>query len=165
MNDLTHTPTYTLDYRVIFADTDAGGIVYHARYLELAERGRNEAMRRMRLDVGPLFVEQNVSFALRSCTLQFHKPAIFDDLLTIHTSISKLSAATSIWVSKVKRGPMEICSVQAEIICMDRIKHKPVLFPENIAAAMSAPAPTPPPASDQDTNYNDAQNTHRRGGA
>jgi acyl-CoA thioester hydrolase len=33
-------------YRVCFADTDAGGIVYHARYFEMAERPQRRTGRR-----------------------------------------------------------------------------------------------------------------------
>lgn len=125
-------------YRVIFADTDAGGIVYHPRYLELAERGRNEIMRHLGLDVGHLFAKENYGLALRSCEMKFHTPALFDDLLTIQSSLGKLKAASSTWITKIKRGPVEICTVTAEIICMDRIKHQPALFPAHVMAAFQA---------------------------
>ena len=59
---------------MIFGDTDAGGIVY-PRYLELAERGRNEIMRHVGLDVGHLFAVEKFVFALRACQLKFHRPA------------------------------------------------------------------------------------------
>ena len=122
-------------YRVIFGDTDAGGIVYHPRYLELAERGRNEIMRHLGLDVGHLFAVENFGLALRGCQLKFHRPALFDDLLTIQTSLSKLRAASSVWKTKIKCGPTEICTVSAEIICMDRIKHQPAMYPAHVMAA------------------------------
>jgi len=124
--------------RVIFGDTDAGGIVYHPRYLEMAERGRNELTRSLGLDVGKLFSVDGYGLALRSCDMQFRNPALFDDLLTIHTHVSKLRAASSTWTSKIKRGPTEICTVNAEIICMDRNTHSPVMFPDFVAAAFGA---------------------------
>ena len=34
---------HRLDIRIYFEDTDAGGMVYHARYLAFAERARSEA--------------------------------------------------------------------------------------------------------------------------
>jgi len=36
---------YRLTLRVYYEDTDAGGILYHARYLAFAERARTEALR------------------------------------------------------------------------------------------------------------------------
>ena len=120
MTVVSRTDTPVTRTRVIFGDTDAGGIVYHPRYLEMAERGRNELARSLGLDVGKLFSEEGYGLALRSCDLKFHTPAVFDDLLTIHTHVSKLRAASSVWTTKIKRGPTEICTVNAEIICMDR---------------------------------------------
>lgn len=122
-------------YRVIFGDTDAGGIVYHPRYLELAERGRNEAMRAFGLDVGRLFAEEGFGLALRSAEMKFHSPAKFDDLLSVETRIQRLRAASSIWVSRILRGSTEICTVTAEIICMDRSRHEPALFPPHVTEA------------------------------
>lgn len=122
-------------YRVIFGDTDAGGIVYHPRYLELAERGRNEAMRVFGLDVGRLFSEENFGLALRSAEMKFHSPAKFDDLLSIETRIQRLRAASSTWISRIRRGATDICTVSAEIICMDRIRHEPALFPPHVTDA------------------------------
>jgi len=122
-------------YRVIFGDTDAGGIVYHPRYLELAERGRNEAMRQLGLDVGALFSDDGYGLALRSAQLRFLSPAMFDDVLFIHTSLTKLRAASSVWACVIRRGATDICTVTAEIICMDRTAHKPVMFPPHVNAA------------------------------
>ena len=40
---------YRLSLRVYYEDTDAGGVVYHARYLAFAERARaNQPRRRCR---------------------------------------------------------------------------------------------------------------------
>ena len=122
-------------YRIIFGDTDAGGIVYHPRYLEMAERGRNEAMRQLGLDVGQLFARDGYGLALRSAEMKFHAPALFDDLLTVQTSMSRLKAASSVWVSRIQRRAVDICTVTAEIICMDRTRHTPVLFPQTVLDA------------------------------
>lgn len=119
-------------YRVIIGDTDAGGIIYHPRYLEIAERGRNEALRLLGINVGKLFTESGYGLALRSSQLKFHAPAYFDDLLTIQTIIGKLRAASSIWKCVICRGSTEICTVYAEIICMDRETHRPIVFPEKL---------------------------------
>lgn len=138
MTVVSNTATQITRYRVIFGDTDAGGIVYHPRYLELAERGRNEIMRALGLDVGKLFAEDGFGLALRACDMKFHSPAMFDDMLTIHTAIEKLRAASSTWVSVIRRGATEICTARAEIICMDRTAHRPVMFPDHVIRAFRA---------------------------
>ena len=125
-------------YRVIFGDTDAAGIVYHPRYLELAERGRNEIMRQLGLNVGDLFAKDGFGLAIRSCSLKFLAPARFDDVLLIRTNIDKLKAASATWTSSIKRGPEDICQVTTEIVCMDRFNHQSALFPDKVMAAFKA---------------------------
>ena len=37
--------TYTFPFAIAYADTDAGGIAYHGRYIEIAERARMNILR------------------------------------------------------------------------------------------------------------------------
>ena len=121
--------------RVIFGDTDAGGVVYHPRYLEMAERGRNELMRAAGLDVGDMFEHRRLSLALRSADLKFHVPALFDDHLTIRTSVDRLRAASSRWTSRIRRGGTLVCTVRADLVCMDRFSRRPILYPDDLRCA------------------------------
>lgn len=118
--------------RVIFGDTDAGGIVYHPRYLEMAERGRSELMRALGLDVGELFVRRNLGLALRSAVLRFHAPALYDDWLSVRTALEKLGAASSTWVTHIRRGGSLLCVARVEIVCIDRQRRQPILYPEDV---------------------------------
>ncbi len=43
-----------MEFRIYYADTDAGGVVYHATYLSFLERGRTEFLRDRGLSVGEL---------------------------------------------------------------------------------------------------------------
>ena len=125
-------PAVVTTCRVIFGDTDAGGIVYHPRYLEMAERGRNECMRAAGLDLGGMFEHRRLGLALRSVGMRFHAPALFDDYLTIRTVLGRLGAARSTWVTRISRGGTLLCTVRAEIVCMDRCLGRPVPYPEDL---------------------------------
>ena len=151
MNDCTTshdcaTPaTGVTTCRVIFGDTDAGGVVYHPRYLEMAERGRNELMRAAGLDVGNMFEQRRLSLALRSTDMKFHVPALFDDRLTIRTAVERLGAASSGWISRIRRGGTLVCTVRAELVCMDRFSRRPILYPDDLRCVferMRSYAPT-----------------------
>ncbi len=119
-------------FRVIFGDTDAGGVVYHPRYLEMAERGRNEVMRAAGLDVGELFEHRRLSLALRSADMKFHLPAQFDDRLAVRTGVERLGAASSRWISRIRRGGTLVCTVRAELVCMDRFSRRPIPYPDDL---------------------------------
>lgn len=76
--------------RVLYGDTDAGGIVYNANYLRYFERGRTELMREWVCTYNEI---EKMGFVLPviECWSRFKAPAFYDDLLIIETEISELS--------------------------------------------------------------------------
>ncbi|MEC7823666.1 MAG: YbgC/FadM family acyl-CoA thioesterase, partial [Pseudomonadota bacterium] len=55
---------HTLQVRVYYEDTDAGGIVYYANYLKFAERARTEWLRALGFEQDVL-LEQNTAFVVK----------------------------------------------------------------------------------------------------
>ncbi len=80
-------------YRVLYGDTDAGGVVYYANYLRFFEKGRSELMRAhvlsyRQIEALGLILPVTETFA------RYKAPAFYDDLLTIETSIAELRKYT-----------------------------------------------------------------------
>src|SRR5688500_8946797 len=78
---------HRLPIRVYHAYTAAGGLVFHANYLRLAERGRTEMLRTLGSSHGNLLESEGVTFAVRRCEIDFRWPARLDDLLEVETRI------------------------------------------------------------------------------
>jgi len=79
--------------RVIYADTDAMGIVYHANYIKWFEVGRAELMR----EVGIVYSEleaagYNLPVTKMGC--HYLLPARYDDVLVIETEITSIKRAS-----------------------------------------------------------------------
>lgn len=74
-------------YRVCYADTDAGGVVYHATYLSFFERARTEFFRDRDLSVRQLHESGSV-FPVIRIEADFKAAAALDDLLTIETQVT-----------------------------------------------------------------------------
>ncbi len=72
--------------RVYYADTDAGGVVYHATYLAMAERARTEALHDAGLPHEELRRVHDCIFMVRRANLEYLRPARLDDILTITTT-------------------------------------------------------------------------------
>ncbi|MFN5540399.1 MAG: acyl-CoA thioesterase [Candidatus Melainabacteria bacterium] len=70
--------------RVIYADTDNMGVVYHSNYLRYFEIGRNEMLREIGLPY-KLLEENNLYMPIMEAHLKYMRPARYDDLLTIKT--------------------------------------------------------------------------------
>jgi len=64
--------------RVYWEDTDAGGVVYHSRYLNFFERARTEWLRSLGVDQVKLAEEENVLFAIRHMNIDFEQAARLD---------------------------------------------------------------------------------------
>jgi acyl-CoA thioester hydrolase len=79
--------------RVIYADTDAMGIVYHTNYFKWFEVGRNELMRQMGLHYSGV---ENKGYHLPLTIAHCHYllPAKYDDVLVIETQIDYIKRAT-----------------------------------------------------------------------
>lgn len=73
--------------RVYWEDTDAGGVVYHSRYLNFFERARSEWLRSLGIDQSKLAAVDNVVFAIRHMDIDFETAARLDDELevTVHS--------------------------------------------------------------------------------
>ncbi len=76
---------FRLTIRVYYEDTDAGGIVYHARYLAFAERARTEALREAGLPHGELMRDHGLIFVVRRVEMDYLRPARLDDVILVTT--------------------------------------------------------------------------------
>ena len=86
-------PVFRMDYRVIYGDTDAGGLVYNANYLRFMERGRTEMMRSHSL---PYSVMEGggIILPVTECYLRYKAAGRYDDLISIATSLAELTRHT-----------------------------------------------------------------------
>ncbi len=90
--------------RVYYEDTDAGGIVYYANYLRFAERARTEMLRQIGIEQSDLLLQEGIAFAVRSCQVEYLKPARLDDLLTIDTQLEDIGKASLIMRQTIRKN-------------------------------------------------------------
>ncbi len=77
------------NYRVCYADTDQMGVVYYGNYAKLFEIGRTEAMRKLGI-VYKKLEDTGIVMPVVEMTVKYHQPALYDDFLTIKTSLFEL---------------------------------------------------------------------------
>lgn len=79
---------HEINVRVRYAETDQMGVVYHGNYAQYFEMGRVEWLRNLGLSYA--FMEKNgIMLPVVSLTLNYKKPARYDDLLTVRTILKK----------------------------------------------------------------------------
>lgn len=77
--------------RVYYEDTDAGGVVYYANYLKYLERARTQILLNNNLNHSLLKDKYNIFFIVKSCDINYIKPAKLDNNLNIITTVNKKS--------------------------------------------------------------------------
>lgn len=83
---------FILPIRIYYADTDLSGVVYHANYLNYMERARSEYFRAIGVTkLANLEEGEATAWALRKATLDFVRPARFDDVIEVRTTIGNMT--------------------------------------------------------------------------
>jgi len=83
-------PVYESRHTINYADTDAGGVVYYARYLEYLEAGRMEYLAAVGCDAVECH-RQGIFFAVRELHVIYRASARLGDRLKVLTSVTEHS--------------------------------------------------------------------------
>jgi len=126
---------HRVDYRVYYEDTDAEAIVYHARYLHFAERGRTELLRSLGYENQKLRDELGLIFVARNMDIRFVKTARLDDLLTVETSVTEIKNSSFVMQQHIIRGKESIAEINILLVCIEEQNFKPVRMPVTIKDA------------------------------
>lgn len=82
--------------RVYFEDTDAGGVVYHARYLNFFERARTEMLRARGVAQTELKLRHGLIWVVLDIHVAFRQAARLDDELLVSCELA--------WTRGVRQG-------------------------------------------------------------
>jgi acyl-CoA thioester hydrolase len=140
--------TFTYPVRVYYEDTDAGGVVYYANYLKFLERCRSEWLRALGFEQSDLLREQGLAFVVRHVGLEYLKPALLDDLLTIDLEVEKITRSQIFFRQQIRRGEGKsqetLLRSTIQIVCVKLGTHARPVKIVSIPAAMRARLETLP---------------------
>ena len=121
---------FSLPVRVYFQDTDAGGVVYHASYVNFFERARTEWLRTFGYSNAGLMNELGVMFVVRRLELNYLKPALLDDMLDVTAQIKEVGRSRLTLLQSVIRGGELLTEGEVHLVCVAADTFKPVSVPE-----------------------------------
>jgi len=122
---------YAMPIRVYFQDTDAGGVVYHASYVNFMERARTEWLReRYGYSNAGLMKEFGVVFVVRSLKLDYLRPALLDDALSVSAEIKETGRSRVVLLQNVLRGAEVLVEAEIHLVCVAMDNFKPVSVPD-----------------------------------
>ena len=123
--------------RVYYEDTDSGGVVYHSNYLNFMERARTEWLRSMQLEQDDIVNNYGILFVVHSLSIDYLKPALFNEALLVKTSIKKLARASIIFEQLIVRqddqGNEEVLTRgTVKVVSLSVEKKRPVPLPKPV---------------------------------
>lgn len=127
---MSKSKIFSLPIRVYFQDTDAGGVVYHASYVNFMERARTEWLRTHGYSNAGLMKEFGVVFVVRSLKLEYLKPALLDDMLDVTAQIKDVGRSRLTLLQTVRRGEDLLTEAETHLVCVSLASFKPVAVPE-----------------------------------
>ena len=123
-------PLFSLPTRVYWEDTDAGGVVYHARYVAFLERARSEWMRSVGHGQQALIDGLDLVFAVRDMHLDFHRPARLDDAREVTVALARVRRASVEFAQQVLRGGDVLVSARVRVAALDAGGFRPRAIPD-----------------------------------
>ena len=120
---------HIMPIRIYYEDTDAGGVVYHARYVAFCERARSDCLRLLGIHQSTF---QDVNFVVRRMTCDFRRPARLDDLLEVHTRFVDMAGARIEIAQEVMLNGNTVYKADVTVALVDG-RGRPKRLPEDMA--------------------------------
>ena len=118
--------------RVYWEDTDAGGVVYHSRYLNFFERARTEWLRSLGVYQAKMAEEDNKIFVILNMNIDFVSAARLDDELDTTVNSVEITGARMIFKQDMTRCSDQqlIASADVTAACLKADSFKPTRMPK-----------------------------------
>lgn len=115
--------------RVRYAETDQMGYVYYGNYLQYYEVGRVEALRQLGTSYRSM-EEEGLILPVYECNLKYFKPALYDDLLVIKTTIKELPKVRIAFDYEVYNQKNELLNTgHTKLAFVNKATSKPCIAP------------------------------------
>lgn len=123
--------------RVRYGETDQMGYVYYGDYAEYLEVGRVEALRSLGFPYRRL-EEEGMMLPVHDLHITYHKPARYDDLLTIRTTIPVLPSVRMKFTYELRNEAGELlCEAATTLVFVDSTTMRPMRGPDELAKALA----------------------------
>ena len=116
------------EIKVYYEDTDSGGVVYYSNYLKFLERARTELISSIGLSNKILLDEYKTLIIVKSCNIEYMKPAKLEDKLQIYSSIESFNKASFIMIQNIKKKDDLIIKAKIKLVTVNQ-EGKPIKIP------------------------------------
>ncbi len=116
--------------RVRYGETDRMGYAYYGHYAEYFEVARVEALRSLGMNYKDM-EDGGIILPVYTFSMKYFKPAFYDDMLTIKTTIPKLPEARILFEYETYNDKKELLNKgETTLVFIDRKTNKPTSAPK-----------------------------------
>lgn len=118
-------------YRVLYADTDAMGVVYYGNYLRIYEAARGDFLHRIGMPFSKMASELNIVCPVANVEINYHKPAYLDEEIIVKTRVVMLRGARMVFDQRIFNAKNELLNdIKVTVAFVDMEKKRPVKYPD-----------------------------------
>ena len=107
-----------INIRIYYEDTDAGGVVYHSKYLNFAERARAEFLRDLSLEQTHIKKKYQIQFVVKSLKVSYIDSCKLDDQINLVTNLETINRAKLCFNHVFYKNKKEISKMQVTVCCI-----------------------------------------------
>ena len=111
--------SHEMEIRVRYSETDAMGFLHHGNYFSYFEMGRTELFRSQGGNYREM-EEKGFLLVVAKIECRYRQPARYDDVLTLRTTLSKVTGAKLEHDYELSRDGVSIAAAHSVIACVDR---------------------------------------------
>ena len=136
-------PTREITHVANYADTDAGGVVYYARYLEYLEAGRMDYLAAIGCDPVECH-QQGIFFAVRELHVVYKASARLGDQLIVCSTVTERSRVHLTFHTTILNAAsgQVLVETDAKCVCIDA-RGKLLRLPRQLTSCLQQ-SPVPP---------------------
>jgi acyl-CoA thioester hydrolase len=124
--------TYRKRVRVYYEHTDAGGVVYHANYLNFMERCRCDWLEDMGWGVVRMQEDTGIMWVVHEINIQYHNPArLFDDL-DVRCRALQVGKVSLLVEQKIYNKELLLCTATLKLATLDATSFKLAAMPKQL---------------------------------
>ena len=106
--------------KIYYEDTDSAGIVYHSKYLNFAERGRTEYLKKANLSNSNIWEKYKIRFVVHKLTIDYISFAKLEEILCVETNILQISKVKIKFNQLILCDKKKISNLLVDVCCINK---------------------------------------------
>jgi len=127
---------FYIESKIYYHDTDSGGVVYYASYLEHLEEGRTEFCRSKGIDLVK-YNNDGILFPIVHLEMDYKQPARYGDVIRIFTRVEKIGNASIEFAQEIRKDDAALVMAKTVWACVNK-DLKPRRVPEEMRQRLEA---------------------------